>query len=102
MLRSFEVLRKEAGEPLMSAQLVSCFLLIASLGDVQQSEIGKALNISRASVCRCVAQLGEINTKTWKPGLQWAETYVDPADPKRNRVRLTARGFEVAALLEQA
>ena len=73
------------------------FLLVAREGPCTYEEIEEALNLSNSTVSRTVMALGELHRKGY-PGHALLETYKDPEEGRRYRVRLTAKG---KALLRQ-
>lgn len=84
--------------PLHRAQL---FLVVASAGaaGVTFAQLEEALSLTNGSVSRGVASLGEIDRRGGA-GYRLVETFKDPAEPRRFRVRLSAKGRALLRQLE--
>lgn len=96
LFRAQEIIRKHANEREFPAQVQSIFLCIASHGDMRQGDIAEITGMSPSSVSRNISWLGPRNVLKRRDGLRWIESYTDPDDHKRNRVRLTSLGRRIA------
>lgn len=73
------------------------FVEVAIRGSCTYADLEKELNLTSGSVSRSVTALSEVNRYGGK-GYKLLETYKDPDEPRRYRVRLSAKG---KALLKQ-
>lgn len=96
-LAAFAVL-DPAAIPLHHAQV---FVVVASRGNPTYGEIEEALNLTNSSVSRTVNALGTTHRKGYN-GLGLLETYADPDDRRRFKVRLTAKGKALQRQIEMA
>jgi DNA-binding MarR family transcriptional regulator len=68
------------------------FLFIAELKSCTYQELMNYFHLSNAAVSRSVCSLGE-DPNHRQSGLGLVETYPDPAEGRRKRVRLTKKGL---------
>ena len=102
LFRANEVLRKHANQREFPAQVVACFLFIATKGDCKQSEVAPALGLSESSASRNISWLGPENKLKRRSGLNWVVRYEDPEDYKANRVKLTPLGRQIVQEITNA
>jgi DNA-binding MarR family transcriptional regulator len=76
------------------------FLFVAANRNVTYDEIEQALNLSNATVSRTVHALGDTHRKGYS-GFGLLETFRDPEEGRRFRVRLTAKGHALIRQLEK-
>lgn len=102
-LRSFYVveLLRSTGEKEFPAQLMSCFLWIASHNGCKQEDLQKACSISPGAVSRNVTWLGPRHRLSHRSGLKLVRREVDPDNYKAWRLYLTPRGEIFLKVLEQ-
>lgn len=88
-------------DPLVPAQTIQCFLLIASAQgqDIHMRDLQDQMGMVSSSVSRNVAALSQ-HHRLGKPGLDLVEAYEDPADRRYKRVRLKPKGRQLKARLE--
>lgn len=77
--------------PLMPIQQADLFLTVGLHPDIELGDLTKRVGQSYSSINRNYRALGT-RTRTGEPGLQLIESYEDPEDARRKRVRLTAKG----------
>ena len=102
-LRSFYVveLMRSTGEKEFPAQLMSCFLWIASHNGCRQEDLQKACSISPGAVSRNVSWLGQKHRFDHRSGLKLVRREKDPENYKAWRLYLTPRGEIFLNVLEQ-
>lgn len=96
-LAAFAVL-DPASFPLHHAQV---FVVVALQGTPTYGDIEEALNLTNSSVSRTVNALGATHRRGYS-GLGLLETFPDPEDMRRFRVRLTAKGKALMRQIEMA
>lgn len=102
-LRSFYVveLMRSTGEKEFPAQLMSCFLWIASHNGCRQEDLKKACSISPGAVSRNVTWLGPQHRLKHRSGLKLVRRERDLENYKAWRLYLTPRGEIFLNVLEQ-
>jgi len=99
LLQMFEQLRELDHE--MPAQLLSCFLYVASHNPCHKVALEEALELSVASGSRNIDRLCEVN-RLKKPGLGLVQKEEDPSNRRRLIISLTLKGKELIKDLKTA
>ena len=99
LLQMFEQLRVLDQE--MPAQLLSCFLYIASHNPCHKVAIEEGLNLSVASGSRNIDRLCKVN-RLKQPGLGLVQKEEDPSNRRRLIISLTPKGEKLINNLKTA
>ena len=91
-LELFKVIREEANEREMPAQLVLTFLFVASHNGCSQEALAAELDMSASSVSRCVSWLGDKHRLEHRSGLNWVKRVRDPHNHRAWNLILTVEG----------
>lgn len=100
-LESLEAIRELTGDPEIQAQKVIILLQVAMHREISMTDLLKYAGVEQSSVSRNVTTLAEGFPLKGKPGMGLVESYEDPAFRRRKLVRLTKKGEELIAKLEE-
>lgn len=92
-------------DPEMTVSRLMIFLHVAAANEGQPKDILvrdliKRVGVGQSTVARTLSILADKPQRGKKDGLRWVETYDDPEDVRRKRVRLTQLGQKVLADIE--